>query len=708
MTFKQRMEQLRRAHALDAESSSSPMSTSMTVDAEPSFAIPPDHFLAQQGKATAGYHAQQSAEAGPSSPSRASSSRLSTSPAPSSDGLDDIARFLSSAGPLPTAPSAATTAPSLSSLPDTSTLAGADFDIDVRSGFLPPQAPLSRIPHSLHESVWERFLDGAREVGLAINGGGAAVDKQHRRRCRAWRRAIREEMPVMEELSDKMRQDIRFARRGHVVLTFLAHYYLHSQPQPSKLARAMHEAQEKASTNQAASSSSWLASALRWRRGGEAASSSTAPLCAEDIADAASLHSESLGHYASRLPASISVPLLALSHQLDLPPILTYADTVLWNWTFINPSAGLTPGNLRIVETFSGTESEHHFFLTSLLIELQGVAALGLMRASLDECFVADELARRRVAQYLQRLVGVVGELEQTLKDVRKACDPATFYWAIRPWFRGGDAAPDGGRGWFYPSSREEEYSEALQPRLFTGPSAGQSSLIHALDVFLDVDHAGVKGHVAPPAGHGGGQQQQRKGPASAERAKGEGNEDGTFMQRMQLYMPGQHRRFLTHLQSLAAAADEEERAQLPEEAMDIDLDSEEKRPEKHYPSPIRHLAQSCPNAATHPLPKAYNAALSSLRSLRDEHMRVATLYIVSQARRPPPPEYAPLLEDQEDYARTVAKTLQPQEAQAIVEGAKEMEKEQAGPVGTGGTDLVKFLKACRRRTDEALLTAGP
>lgn len=676
-------------------------------EAQPAFAIPSDHFLAQQGKATSRLlppsTCSSSQEAGPSS---------SPSPTPV-DGLDAIAHLLSSAPPQAAASSTSIASP----IPDTSTLAGADFDIDVRSGFLPPEAPVSRLPSHLPEYTWELMLDSARTVGLQINGGGAAVDEEHRRRCRAWRRAVRE-MNVVEELSDKLRHDIRYARRGHVVLTYLAHYYLHSQPQPSKLAMEMEEMERNAESQQAAaassssSSSSWFSSALRWRRNDNAVATAAATTSSpEELNDIADLRHEALGHYATRLPASISVPLLLLSTQLDLPPVLTYADTVLWNWALINPTLGLRPDNLRILETFSGTRDEEHFFLTSLIIELQGVAALGLMRASLDECFVADELARRRVAAYLTKLVGVVKELEGTLRDVRKECDPATFYWAIRPWFRGGDSAPFGGKGWIYPSSREEEeHGEGLEPKLFTGPSAGQSSLIHALDVFLDVDHAGVKGH-----GHGHGAQPQQR------RARGDANEDGTFMQRMQLYMPGQHRRFLTHLQSLAAAAFEEEQAEErrrsgshdgDEDGMDLDDDAESQAPSPAHPSPIRHLALTT-SPPTHPLPLAYNSSLTSLRSLRDEHMRVATLYIVSQSRRPPPPAYAPLLEDeaaQREYVRGVGRTLQPGVVDELIKRKEEEEgmgkgkKGGEGVKGTGGTDLVRFLKACRMRTDEAML----
>ena len=41
------------------------------------------------------------------------------------------------------------------------------------------------------------------------------------------------------------------------------------------------------------------------------------------------------------IPTSIAVPWVAVSDKLGVPPILTYADTVLWNWKLIDPAQGL-------------------------------------------------------------------------------------------------------------------------------------------------------------------------------------------------------------------------------------------------------------------------------------------------------------------------------------------------------------------------------
>ena len=56
-----------------------------------------------------------------------------------------------------------------------------------------------------------------------------------------------------------------------------------------------------------------------------------------------------LGHFyihssfpsASTVPAPIAVPWVAVSDKLGVPPILSYADTVLWNWRLVDPTRGI-------------------------------------------------------------------------------------------------------------------------------------------------------------------------------------------------------------------------------------------------------------------------------------------------------------------------------------------------------------------------------
>jgi len=114
--------------------------------------------------------------------------------------------------------------------------------------------------------------------------------------------------------------------------------------------------------------------------------------------------------------------------------------------------------------------------------------------------------------------------------------------------------------------------------------------------------------------------------------------EKAAFLARMQSYMSRHHRNFLHHLSV--------------------------------NPRPLRTLVSTAGDPA---LLDAYNAAVQSLREFRDAHMIIVTLYILLPAKR----------------ARAAAKNA-------------EKEQDKAPLQGTGGTDLVSFLKGVRDRTTEA------
>jgi len=328
---------------------------------------------------------------------------------------------------------------------------------------------------------------------------------------------------------------------------------------------------------------------------------------------------------------------------------MTYSDDVLYNWALKVPSAEPMPAfdNLRSLTLFTGTRDEEEFYLTSARIELRGVDVLEIMRATMDELFVGDALAAHRITRYLHSLVRVLDDLALILLAVRDGCDPDVFYHSIRPWFNGADS---GARKWFFDGL--DAHPELVLPDELSGPSAAQSSLIHALDLFLGIDHTPTTPSSSPtlePAPAGGAATSAHVPPKAP------------FLVRMRAYMPRHHRNFLRHL----AAA----------------------------PRPLRAAVERTGNAA---LTDAYNAALAALRRLRDAHLRIVTLYIVGPSHRAPPGSRAPTLTMQ---AKEIAGAVKVGFANGTCSGS--------GPTllrGTGGTDLIRFLKGVRDRTSEAAL----
>ena len=292
------------------------------------------------------------------------------------------------------------------------------------------------------------------------------------------------------------------------------------------------------------------------------------------------------------IPRGITIPLLRVCQQLLLPPIITYSDNVLYNWALIHPKHPQTPpskqgrfrplsysltasstlpalDNIKCLETFTGTRDEEEFYLSSARIELRGVEALEHIRRTMDEALVGGDTALQRVTSHLHKLSAVIKDLAKLLANVRQGCDPEFFFHQIRPWFRGQDSG-SAAIEWVFEGIDEDP--TFIQPTELSGPSAGQSALISALDIFLGVSHG--------------------NDPSS---------EPSRWLGRMRAYyMPRHHRNFLRHLEN--------------------------------NPSPLKALVEANRH---HPgLLDAFNASVESLKEFRDAHVRIVAIYVVDPARR--------------------------------------------------------------------------
>ena len=361
-----------------------------------------------------------------------------------------------------------------------------------------------------------------------------------------------------------------------------------------------------------------------------------------------------------RIPAPITVPLLEVCEQLQLPPVITYADDVLYNWALKVPSAEPIPAldNLRSLSLFTGTRDEEEFYLTSARIELRGVDALEVMRVTMDELFIGDALATRRITRYLHSLSRVIDDLARLILSVRDGCDPDVFFHSIRPWFNGADS---GTRRWHFEGL--DTHPHLVLPDELSGPSAAQSPLIHSLDVFLGIDHT--------------------PSPSSSpmmEPTRPDDDDDdedsesvhvppkAPFLVRMRAYMPRHHRNFLRHLAAT--------------------------------PRPLRSAVARTGDAA---LTDAYNASLAALRRLRDAHLRLVALYIIGPSHR------APAAAAGKDSEKTAAGAAGRGCSAAMAglgsgRGCSASASAKGMLRGTGGTDLIRFLKGVRDRTSDAAL----
>ncbi|TFK30065.1 Indoleamine 2,3-dioxygenase [Coprinopsis marcescibilis] len=337
------------------------------------------------------------------------------------------------------------------------------------------------------------------------------------------------------------------------------------------------------------------------------------------------VHSMPPSNKAPLVPASLAVPLVQVSRHLGMAPILTFADTVLWNWELKRPDQPLSSDNIQFINTFSGTEDERNFYYASALAELRGVEILRIIDDFNNLPGPGDLPSITKISRDLARLTIAIEDIKEIINSVRSVCDPHVFYWEIRPWFEGSGAKGPDDPGWIYQGVDETE------PLDLSGPSAGQSSVMHALDIFLHIDH----------------KLQERRSPAPSSENK---RADHGFMERMRRYMPGQHREFLELLQSSLS---------------------------------IRYVARSTPS-----LRDAYDSAVAALRKLRDNHIRIACLYVVSMSRTTP--------------IHLAAASECPVAAQ--IARQQDMRRSEGPARGTGGNELAILLKAGRDATRRAIL----
>jgi indoleamine 2,3-dioxygenase len=248
-----------------------------------------------------------------------------------------------------------------------------------------------------------------------------------------------------------------------------------------------------------------------------------------------------------------------------MAPVLTFADTVLWNYELVNPEEPLSMTNIRFRHLFSGTEDETNFYLASARAELIGVEMLRVF----DEYNrlspgAGDYAAVGKVSRDLIRLSGIINDINEVIQSVRPTCDPHVFYWQIRPWYSGSGSD---GPCWKYEGVPND--AELLR----SGPSAGQSSVMHALDIFLGVDHKTF----------------HNKGTVDTK------DRHAQFMEKMRLYMPKKHREYLASLASSSQS--------------------------------IRDLAKE-----ESILRDPFNSAVAALQKLRTGHIKIACRYVVTMA----------------------------------------------------------------------------
>jgi indoleamine 2,3-dioxygenase len=279
----------------------------------------------------------------------------------------------------------------------------------------------------------------------------------------------------------------------------------------------------------------------------------------------------------------------------------------------------------------------------SVAIEARGAPALPLMLQAISAARAGNA---RAVTECLQICAGILDEISTLLQRMEENCDPYIFYHRIRPFLAGSKNMGDAGlpRGLLY-----DEGGGKQNYRQYGGGSNAQSSLIQFFDVVFGIEHrpTGMARSESPHSN-------QENGIAPKPR--------NNFIQEMREYMPGSHRRFLEHVNSVAN---------------------------------IREFVECRPSDKA--LAIAFDACLAMLRALRDKHIQIVSRYIVVQSRN----------------LRTASASMSPNARRPAINLATVIHQDSSGSRpgnkklrGTGGTALIPFLKQARDETGELAVDA--
>ncbi|KAJ5737137.1 uncharacterized protein N7483_002262 [Penicillium malachiteum] len=301
---------------------------------------------------------------------------------------------------------------------------------------------------------------------------------------------------------------------------------------------------------------------------------------------------------AEKIPPQLTIPLFEVCEHLEVPPVATYAGVCLWNYKPIFPDEPTDDlDNLACLQTFTGSLDEQWFYLVRL-----------------------------------QQLAETLDEINALLHRMYENCDPYIFYHRIRPYLAGSKNMADAGlpRGLLY-----DDGHNVSEYRQYGGGSNAQSSLIQFFDVVLGIEHRPT----------GVSRKDQESTPYSSPKAR------NSFIHEMRAYMPGPHRRFLEHVDSIAN---------------------------------IRSFVEA--RRSDGALCLAYDACLAMLRAMRDTHIQIVSRYIIVQARGARQSPSVIPASVQQPAAQNLATAVPPD--------SKKLR-------GTGGTALIPFLKQARDETGE-------
>jgi len=425
------------------------------------------------------------------------------------------------------------------------------------------------------------------------------------------------------------------------------------------------------------------------------------------------------------IPPQLAIPWVYVSRKLGLKPVNSYASTTQYNYRLIDPYGPFDLTNLALKETFTGSMDEVWFFLVPVAIEALGGPAIAKITRALEAVIGNDVVTLTRT---LLELREIIDKITAVLVRMYENCDPHAFFTYIRPFLAGWagytELMPDGllyegtegvedfemvrqGPGsCLYvdadesaqPDKRRKPYSrlaqqftdsmrvtpmQSQQPtafshgigsrRKYAGGSAAQSPIIHCLDMALGVEHQpqpigkSEEKQTKPEASNGPA---RPPSPTASLHSPHSHDRTGTrknFITEMRAYMPGSHREYLYAL--------------------------------AEGPS-IRNFVQALADASNPSQQDlacvaAYDSCIEALKVFRDKHLQVVAVYIIIQGKKREGGTGGTASGAMTDVATGISGP-----SPALVEKKSLLTK------GTGGTNILPFLRQVRQETEGSRMKA--
>jgi len=134
------------------------------------------------------------------------------------------------------------------------------------------------------------------------------------------------------------------------------------------------------------------------------------------------------------VPSQLSVPLVEVAETLGEPPVFTYADHTLRNWTLRDPSRSFLPDNIDTVFSYSGGEDERSFVAVHVYYESIAVDVISACSRAQKHAINQSEIG---FSDAMARLSELIREMSHRFAGVKDTVSPEAFRKELRVFLMG-------------------------------------------------------------------------------------------------------------------------------------------------------------------------------------------------------------------------------------------------------------------------------